>query len=40
MYPDGARLGIPRIVAAPEGGITRLSELLDDLPAARALPLG
>jgi L-seryl-tRNA(Ser) seleniumtransferase len=40
MYPDGARLGVPRIVAALESGIVRLSELLDDLPAARALLLG
>jgi hypothetical protein len=40
MYPDGARLGIPRIVAALEGGIARLSELLDDLPAARELLIG
>ena len=40
MYPDGARLGIPRIVAALEGAIARLSELLDDLPAARELLLG
>ena len=40
MYPDGARLGIPRIVDALESGIVRLSELLDDLPAARQLLLG
>ena len=40
MYPDGARLGVPRIVAALESGIVRLSGLLDDLPAARQLLLG
>jgi len=40
MYPDGARLGVPRIVDALESGIVRLSELLDDLPAARKLLLG
>ena len=40
MYPDGARLGVPRIVDALESGIVRLSGLLDDLPAARQLLLG
>ena len=40
MYPDGARLGVQRIADALESGIVRLSELLDDLPAARKLLLG
>jgi L-seryl-tRNA(Ser) seleniumtransferase len=40
MYPDGRRLGIERVAHSLEGGIARLAELLDDLPAARALLLG
>ena len=40
MYPDGRRLGIERVAASLDGGVARLAELLDNLPAARALLLG
>ena len=40
MYPDGRRLGIERVAQSLEGGIARLAELMDNLPAARALLLG
>ncbi len=40
MYPDGPRLGIDRIVAAIEGSIGRLGEVVDDLDAAREQLLG
>jgi L-seryl-tRNA(Ser) seleniumtransferase len=40
MYPDGARLGIERIAASLENGISRLSEVLTDTEAARKQLLG
>lgn len=40
MYPDGARLGIERIVASLDSGIERLAEVVDDVDAARAQLLG
>jgi L-seryl-tRNA(Ser) seleniumtransferase len=40
MYPDGPRLGIPRIVDAVERSIGRLSDLVDDVDAARQHLLG
>jgi L-seryl-tRNA(Ser) seleniumtransferase len=40
MYPDGPRLGLERIVASIERGIGRLSEVVDDVEAARAQLLG
>lgn len=40
MYPDGRRLGIERIVASLESGIGRLSEVIDDIDAAREQLLG
>ena len=40
MYPDGPRLGIERIAASLENGITRLAEVLDDEDAARRQLLG
>lgn len=40
MYPDGRRLGIERIVASLESGIGRLSEVIDDVAAAREQLLG
>ncbi len=40
MYPDGPRLGIERIVAAVEGAIGRLSEVVHDVEAARKVLLG
>ena len=40
MYPDGRRLGVERIVAALESGIGRLSEVIDDVDAAREQLLG
>lgn len=40
MYPDGPRLGIERIVAAIERSIGRLSEVLDDVAAARKQLVG
>jgi L-seryl-tRNA(Ser) seleniumtransferase len=40
MYPDGPRLGIERIAASLENGISRLAEVLDDEDAARRQLLG
>jgi len=40
MYPDGRRLGVERIVASLESGIARLSEVIDDIDAAREQLLG
>jgi L-seryl-tRNA(Ser) seleniumtransferase len=40
MYPDGPRLGIERIVASLESSIERLSEVIDDVDAAREQLLG
>ena len=40
MYPDGPRLGVDRIVAAIEKSIGRLSEVVDDLDAARRELIG
>lgn len=40
MYPDGRRLGVERIVASLECGIGRLSEVIDDVDAAREQLLG
>jgi L-seryl-tRNA(Ser) seleniumtransferase len=40
MYPDGPRLGIEHIVASVESGIERLSEVIDDVDAAREQLLG
>ena len=40
MYPDGPRLGIERIAASLENGISRLAEVLDDTSAARRQLLG
>ena len=40
MYPDGLRLGVQRLVAAIERSIGRLSEIVDDVDAARRHLLG
>jgi L-seryl-tRNA(Ser) seleniumtransferase len=40
MYPDGPRLGVERIAASLENGITRLAQLIDDPEAARKQLLG
>ncbi len=40
MYPDGARLGAPRIADALHRAFERLAALLDDPPGARRLMLG
>ena len=40
MYPDGPRLGVERIAASLENGISRLAEVLDDTDAAREQLLG
>ena len=40
MYPDGPRLGIERIVASLESAIERLTEVVDDVDAAREQLLG
>lgn len=40
MYPDGAKLGIERIAASLENGITRLSKVIDDVDEARGQLLG
>ena len=40
MYPDGPRLGIEKIAASLENGISRLAEVLDDPDAARKQLLG
>jgi hypothetical protein len=40
MYPDGAKLGIERIAASLENGISRLAQVLDDTDTARTQLLG
>lgn len=40
MYPDGPKLGVERIAASLEAGITRLAEVVDDPAAAREQLLG
>jgi L-seryl-tRNA(Ser) seleniumtransferase len=40
MYPDGPRLGVERIVAALDGGVDRLAEVIDDVDSARRQLLG
>jgi len=40
MYPDGRKLGVEKIAASLENGISRLSEVLDDVDEARAQLLG
>ena len=40
MYPDGNKLGVERIAASLENGITRLAKVMDDPEAARAQLLG
>lgn len=40
MYPDGHTLGVERIAASLENGITRLAQVLDDVDQARAQLLG
>ena len=40
MYPDGRRLGIERIAASLDNGISRLSEVLNDEDEARRQLLG
>jgi L-seryl-tRNA(Ser) seleniumtransferase len=40
MYPDGPKLGVERIAASLESGISRLAEVLDDADEARAQLLG
>jgi L-seryl-tRNA(Ser) seleniumtransferase len=40
MYPDGPRLGIERIAASIDNGISRLAEVIDDEGAARRQLLG
>ena len=40
MYPDGHKLGVERIAASLENGISRLVEVLDNPDEARAQLLG
>lgn len=40
MYPDGHRLGVERIAASVENGISKLAEVLNDVDAAREKLLG
>jgi len=40
MYPDGPKLGIERIAASLENGISRLASVIDDTDAAREQLLG
>jgi L-seryl-tRNA(Ser) seleniumtransferase len=40
MYPDGPKLGVERIAASLENGITRLAQVIDDPEAARKQLLG
>jgi L-seryl-tRNA(Ser) seleniumtransferase len=40
MYPDGPKLGVERIAASLENGISRLAQVLDDTEAARKQLLG
>jgi L-seryl-tRNA(Ser) seleniumtransferase len=40
MYPDGHKLGVERIAASVENGLARLTEVIDDVDAAKAQLLG
>jgi len=40
MYPDGHKLGVERIAASLENGISRLAKVIDDKAAAREQLLG
>jgi hypothetical protein len=40
MYPDGPKLGVERIAASLENGISRLAQVIDDPEAARKQLLG
>lgn len=40
MFPDGMKLGVNRIMAAMESGLTKLQEVLDWPEAAREIILG
>ena len=40
MYPDGPKLGIERIAASLENGLSRLASVIDDTDAAREQLLG
>lgn len=40
MYPDGHKLGVERIAASLENGVSRLAEVIDDEDEARAKLLG
>jgi L-seryl-tRNA(Ser) seleniumtransferase len=40
MYPDGSKLGVERIAASLENGISRLAQVMDDTDAARTQLLG
>jgi L-seryl-tRNA(Ser) seleniumtransferase len=40
MYPDGHKLGVERIAASLENGISRLADVIDDADAARRQLLG
>jgi hypothetical protein len=40
MYPDGHKLGVERIAASVENGIAKLTDVLDDVDAAREKLLG
>ena len=40
MYPDGQKLGVERIAASVENGISKLAEVLNDVDAARERLLG
>ncbi len=40
MYPDGHKLGVERIAASLESGISRLAEVIDDVDEARIQLLG
>lgn len=40
MYPDGHKLGVERIAASLENGITRLAQVMDDAGEARSQLLG
>ena len=40
MYPDGHKLGVERIAASVENGISKLGEVLNDVDAAREKLLG
>ncbi|HEV7803490.1 MAG TPA: hypothetical protein VGP15_20630, partial [Burkholderiales bacterium] len=40
MYPDGHKLGVERIAASVENAISKLSEVVNDIDAAREKLLG